>query len=186
MAAIRRFTCSDGSGSVTARVELFPAEHDAGGSEPWEIVDGTGQYATLRGKGTWRSVSVSGNQEDPITLTFQIYWTGVVAFDAVPPTVSVKRVTLKQRSKSAYLVQLRLSASDDNPSNAISYVVTLLGSNGNRHTVYTSKAPEMPGPKTISFTAHAAAGTKSLRAAIAVSDPLGNKRTVTHLLSLHR
>ena len=184
LAAIRRFTCDDGSGSIDARVELFPDEHSVGASEPWEIIGGTGQYATLRGKGTWKTLSVSGNENDPTTITFQTQWTGLVAFDATPPTVTVTKVTVKQRSKSSYAVQLHLTAKDDNQANAISYLVTLPGTSNTRLTVYTSKAPETPGPKTVFFAAHTTART--IRAAITVTDPLGNKRTLSRTITLHR
>ncbi len=46
--ALRRFTCA-GGGDFSARIAPLPAEH--GGTGTWQIVDGTGPLAGLRGKG---------------------------------------------------------------------------------------------------------------------------------------
>ena len=49
--ARRRFTCADGSGSITLHVLDAPSC----GRRDWSIVEGTGQYAGLRGRGTVRA-----------------------------------------------------------------------------------------------------------------------------------
>jgi hypothetical protein len=60
--ALRQFTCSDGSGTITAQKlvvqsdALYTHEEDV-----WSIVEGTGRYSTLRGKGTAVSDVVSGD-----------------------------------------------------------------------------------------------------------------------------
>jgi hypothetical protein len=47
----RRFACADGSGSITLRIGSPDGES---GDSIWSILEGTGQYASLRGKGTVR------------------------------------------------------------------------------------------------------------------------------------
>jgi hypothetical protein len=46
----RRYTCSDGTGSLTLVERNFGGSGDTGGFE-WMIVEGSGGYADLRGKG---------------------------------------------------------------------------------------------------------------------------------------
>ena len=68
-----RFMCADGSGSITLqfRPELWDPH--------WSIVEGTGQYAGLRGRGTVRQ------EWTAYSITFQ----GFVAEDAVAPTIAL-------------------------------------------------------------------------------------------------
>jgi len=51
--ALRTFTCAGSGATFTARVGRLPAEH--GGSGTWQITEGTGALADLRGKGTGRA-----------------------------------------------------------------------------------------------------------------------------------
>ena len=90
----RVHTCDDGSGSFTAYMPSVRGEH--GGSGEWQIVEGTGAYATLRGVGTYRGTLISGDPNDFVTISYRTEWQGVVGFDADPPTV--EKVTATVRS----------------------------------------------------------------------------------------
>ena len=49
-----RYTCSDGSGSLTLAMTNREAVYGGGiGRGEWTIVEGSGRYASLRGKGTY-------------------------------------------------------------------------------------------------------------------------------------
>jgi subtilisin family serine protease len=85
VSSIRRFACSDRSGSITVRVDRFPAEHVLGGHGAWTILAGTGRYVHLQGRGTWTTVSVSGEPLNPATTHFRTIWRGVAAS---PPAAS--------------------------------------------------------------------------------------------------
>jgi hypothetical protein len=73
------FACAGSTDSFTAQVSPTPAEH--GGTGSWKIVAGKGALATLRGKGTWTSVRLSGSDADPASITFRSTWHGVTDFD---------------------------------------------------------------------------------------------------------
>jgi hypothetical protein len=91
---LRQFTCSDGSGSITARKVVVSANaqftHEQG---DWMIVEGTGRYATLRGKGTSVLDTISGDPADHISTRFNETWVGVIDFDVTPPKVSISQAS---------------------------------------------------------------------------------------------
>jgi hypothetical protein len=110
--ALRKFTCAGSSGGFTARVGRLPAED--GGSGTWQIVEGSGPLADLRGKGIWSSVRLGGNPTDPATITFRSTWKGVADLDAAPPTVAAQKRSAQKlrRPKGAYRVRLVLTLND--------------------------------------------------------------------------
>jgi len=124
--ATRRFTCA-GGGDFTATVRPLPAEH--GGSGTWQIIDGTGPLADLRGKGTFLSTLVSGHLDDPATIVFRSTWTGVADFDVDPPKVTLNAATVRKlkRPVGTYTVRLALSFAD-NGGGPISYVLQIVDS----------------------------------------------------------
>jgi hypothetical protein len=174
--AVRRYSCGDGSGSITAHIEMFPAEHVLGSSEPWRIVAGTGLYAKLRGKGMWTSLSVNGDQSNPASLTFRTEWRGVVDFDNVAPLLSVSKASARKlaRPRGVYLLRLSLSAHDDVDGNAVFWKLNVR----TRSFGLASKAGKTSsGTVVVSMRVHPARGTRKLLIEIAASDPVGNKRT---------
>jgi hypothetical protein len=90
----RLYTCDDGSGTLTTFqedwFELKPPFTDT-----WRISTGTGRYADLRGKGTFRGELLSSNHEDPLSVRYRATFTGVVDFDAVAPTARVVRLHVR-------------------------------------------------------------------------------------------
>jgi hypothetical protein len=111
LTAVRRFTCS-GGGDFTARLGSLRAEH--GGTGNWTIMGGSGPLADLRGMGTFTSVRLNGNQDDPASITFRSTWDGFAAFDVLAPTVSIASASIRKlaRPSGAWRV-VALVAVDD-------------------------------------------------------------------------
>ena len=180
LSAFRLYTCNDGSGTVTAHIDLFPDEHAVGLKDTWKIVEGTGDFAKLRGKGTWMSLSVGGNPSDPATITFRSVLSGVVDFDDAAPSVTIGRVTVKKLtgSRRGYVVRIPFSAQDDN---AVSYRLELR--NGLR--VLVSKIGNVAsGMARPSLRILPPRGVRKVTLAVTASDAVGNERTVARSVKL--
>lgn len=178
----RQFTCSDGSGSVTARQQVLRTDLVTFLEGDWQIAEGTGRYATLRGKGTF-ATALSGNPIDPATRTFRETWRGVVDFDDTPPTVAISRASAERlrRPAGAYRIRIGISARDGSAANAVSYRIAVRS--GGRELA--SKSGETTsGTASTVFRVRPNKNLRSLRLVIVASDPLGNERTVTRSLRL--
>jgi hypothetical protein len=112
--AVRRFRCTGSADEFTARIKPVPAEH--GGNGSWQIVEGAGALANLRGKGTWTSVRLSGTDGDPRTITYRSSWQGVVDFDVSPPATSVTKATARKLRKPKGAYQLTFALAFDEPA----------------------------------------------------------------------
>jgi hypothetical protein len=179
LAAVRRFTCANGD-SITLRVVDFPSEHELGAHGDWKIIDGSGQYATLRGKGTWTSVSVSGDQADPATVTFRTTSEGIADFDAVAPAITISQASLRKLGGTprTFLLRVAFSARDDVAENAVSYKLTIRAGS----QLLATRTGQTAKPVSASMRVHAS----KVVVTVVVTDPLGNERTVTRALRLAR
>jgi hypothetical protein len=91
---LRRFTCGDGSDSITARKWLLGMDEASGYEEGfWKIVEGSGRYETLRGIGNY--VSVHCGTGDLEGATFET-WDGVADFDDSPPLLAVSSLRVSK------------------------------------------------------------------------------------------
>jgi hypothetical protein len=177
---LRRFACSDGSGSITARKFVLSANaqftHEEG---VWAIVEGTGPYSTLRGKGTYVNDFVSGNPADHITTTFRETWRGVIDFDVRPPDVSISQASAKRlrRPKGAYSIRIAFSARDGSEGNMVSYSISVSG-----YPVYRSGRTS--GTVSTTFRVRPSPRVRRLRLVVVASDPVGNETRVTRQLRL--
>jgi hypothetical protein len=180
LSAFRRYTCDDGSGTVTAHIDLFPDEHAVGLSDTWKIVEGTGDYAKLRGQGTWKSVSVGGDPGNPASITFRSVLTGVVDFDDAAPSVSLGRVTAKKLagSRRGYVVRIPFSAQDDN---AVSYRLEL---RDRLHVLVSKIGTVAAGMAPPSLRIVPPRGVRRVTLALTASDAVGNERTVARSVKL--
>jgi hypothetical protein len=112
----RRFTCADGSGSITLRLGASGPEWTGDGD--WSIVEGTGQYAALRGRGAFRGEG--GFSISTFHSTFQ----GFVDADAVPPTIALAATASKVKgTKNLYMILLALALRDNVEDNPVNYTV---------------------------------------------------------------
>jgi hypothetical protein len=178
--ALRQFTCSDGSGSITARKFVLRADaqftHEEG---VWAIVAGAGRYSTLRGKGTYVSDVVSGDPANHITTTFREIWRGVIDFDVTPPKVSISRASAKRlrRPKGTYSIRVAFTTQD---TNAVSYAMTVSGSG-----VYVRRTGTKSSFSTV-FRVRPNKPAPRLLLVIRASDPVGNETRVARQLRLPR
>jgi hypothetical protein len=180
---LRQFTCNDGSGSITARKVVLRANaqftHEEG---VWAIVEGTGRYSTLRGKGTTVNDFVSGDPADHITTSFREAWSGVIDFDVTPPEVSISQASAKQlrRPKGAYSVRVAISARDGSEGNAVSYAITVSGSG-----VFVRRSGTMTsGTVSTTFRVRPGKRVRRLQLVVVASDPVGNETKVARQLRL--
>ena len=180
--ARRRFRCVDGA-DFTALVSPLPAEH--GGIGVWQIVDGTGRLADLRGKGTFTSTRVDGRSDDPATITFRSTWEGVADFDVEPPSLAIAKASAKKlrRPKGTYTARITFSLADA-VGGPVSYQLELNDLRTHRGLVFrigTATAPD------VSLTARVKPSPRSrtLQVKLSASDVVGNTATVTGALRLH-
>jgi hypothetical protein len=181
--ARRQFTCSDGSGSITAEKfvrradALFTHEEDV-----WAIVEGTGRYSTLRGKGTAVSDVVSGDPADHITTTFREIWRGVIDFDVTPPEVNSFRASTERlpRPKGTYSIRVAFAARDGSEGNAVSYAITASG-----FGVFLRRSGTITaGTVSTTFRVRAAKRVRRLQLLVVASDPVGNETRIARQLTL--
>lgn len=169
--ALRLFSCT-GGGDFTAKVWPLPAEH--GGSGSWQIVAGTGPLANLRGDGTFTSVRLSGNTDDPATITFQSSWDGVAALDITPPTIDLKSATARKltRPRNAYKIRIVLSLIDtDGP---VSYILQLIDPRNPTSPLASKVGQTTTGTATLSFRIRLPQRTHIVRIKIDANDAVGN------------
>ena len=185
-AAIRRYTCDDGSGSLTLSIANLPYEHTAPFAAGWTIMNGTGRYEGLRGKGTYKGEILGGTPADPLTIVFRTTSQGFADADAVAPTIAIPtaKATKLHRPAGAYLIQLVLSLKDDIDGNPVAYTLRTTGgglelSNRTGQTVSGSASITLrirPASKRV----------RSVRLQLTATDPVGNETTSARTLKLPR
>lgn len=174
-----RFTCSDGSGSVTVLALR--------GNTAWRIVDGSGSYADLRGSGWMRGEALPCENCDPVSGstpwrgTFQ----GVVDRDAVAPTLALSsvRATKLPRTSGAYALRLRITLRDNVEDNPVSY--TLRASAGGRELARRFGTARTKAVS-LRLRIRPHAGARTIRLQLTGMDPVGNEVSVSRALSLPR
>jgi hypothetical protein len=176
---LRSLTCSDGSGTGTVQVGPFTAEEALGGSGSWTIVDGTGRYATLRGRGTWGTVE-PGDYHESSGRTFRTALNGVAAFDVVAPAIVIRRSTVT-RNSGARLLELAFSAPDDHEANVVSYRVT---THAGRHVLAESEGTTVGHAVTVTQRIRPANGTRRITVVITATDAVGNLRRLARAVRL--
>jgi len=181
--ALRKFTCAGSSGGFIARVGRLPAEH--GGSGTWQIVEGSGPLADLRGKGTWSSVRLGGNPTDPATITFRSTWKGVADLDAAPPTVAAQKRSAQKlrRPKGAYRVRLVLTLNDV-AGNAVSYTLAVIDPRRPYDWLATKSGTTSSGSAAFSLRVRPAKRTRILQLKVDAADAVGNTTAYATTLRL--
>jgi hypothetical protein len=188
-AVTRSYTCGDGSGTMTMRSTTPAAEHETEGGGSWRILGGTGDYAALRGKGTWASARLAGDPADWSTVVFRSALTGIADLDDVAPRIVISRAsaTKLRRPAGTYLVRIGFSAGDDVEANVVSYVAELDAELPGTTRLLASRAgTTASAPVTLAFRIRPPKGVRSVRIRIVASDPLDNQRTVVRRLTLRR
>jgi hypothetical protein len=178
-AGSRVFTCSDGSGTFTAKFN-GELEHVAGFDGPWLIFAGSGKYATLRGKGLGKVDTNQGGDTPPVI--FSDTWTGEVDFDATAPTGSITavKVTHPRFARGRWSTKVTFSARDNVEANSVSFSATATA--GNFFATKTGTVTAGIGSFTLTF--RPAKSTRLLRIQIQLSDPWGNETTIRKTVRL--
>jgi hypothetical protein len=111
---LRRYTCSDRSGSLTLAEE---------GNGKWTIVEGSGSYWDLRGAGSYSYELLS---EYPPAEVYRTTYRGLVAqMDTVAPSVAFTSAsaTKLRRPAGSYSIRVALSIRDDVEGSTVAYAL---------------------------------------------------------------
>ena len=179
----RRYTCGDGSGSLTLVQEMFE-EHKSPWVNTWRIVAGTGRYADLRGRGSYEGEFLSGDPDIVLTVVFRSTFRGLVDFDSVAPaiTVSKARITKLTRPARTYVIHLALSVRDRNTT---SYVVKAIPEGG-EIPVAAKSGKTTSGKVGLTFRLRLSRSVRVLVFEISATDEVGNVIGRDALLKLPR
>jgi hypothetical protein len=183
LTVLRRFTCDDGTGSFTAFLPNVRAEHGARVGR-WQIVDGSGKYASLRGVGTYASVRLSGDPEDFLSITFRSTWSGTVDFDTVAPSIGVTaRATKLRRPARTYTLQVALNVPNEAPEARLPYRLDVMAGG---YLLASKVGASTNGRAATTLRIRPGRSTRRVRLNVEVTDPVGNKSSTTRTITLPR
>ena len=113
------YTCTDGSGSLTLKIGSDRARSESG----WTIVEGSGRYAGLRGKGTSSSETLDGDDPFALVVPFRATLQGFADADAVAPNLAFTSASAtKLRGAGGwYTIRVAVSLRDDVEGNTVAY-----------------------------------------------------------------
>jgi hypothetical protein len=193
------YTCSDGSGSLTFR---FMPPGDSG---EWTIVEGSGRYASLRGKGKY-SVENLG-LGDFATWEFRAKLQGVVDWgaepdqpedgdtvaptnaDTVAPTIAIAsaRAAKLRRPAGAYSIRVALALRDDVEGNTVAYMLRVTQTRAHRLIVLASKeGTTASGSVSTMLRVVPGKRVRTVQLRLSASDPVGNEMSIARSLKLPR
>jgi hypothetical protein len=180
------FECDDGSGSVTLST-LGWYEGAGLWSSGWHIVEGSGSYVGLQGRGSMQGgVLDSGETSSPWSRweTWRSSFQGVVDRDTVAPAIAFSRAKAEKlpRSAGSYTLRLGIGLRDDVSDNTVSYTVRVTTPRGIElaRRIGTTTA----GGFSLTLLIRPPAGTRTVRLALTGVDPVGNATSVRRLLRL--
>ena len=167
------YTCSDGSGSLTFRFTSPTG---------WTIVEGSGRYGSLRGKGTYDVDTLALG--DSATWEFRAKLQGFVDADAVAPTLAFTSAsaTRQRRTPGAYTVRVAFSLRDDIDGNTVSYRLSV---GGDPWAVASGSTASGSASATL-LVFPSSKRARSVQLQLTGSDPLGNEVSITRSLKLPR
>ena len=195
-----RLTCADGTGGLTLSVV---------DEVRWQIVDGSGSYAGLRGGGTLRSGEALGSPSyaEGSLVTWRGTLVGVVDWgaepdqpedgnavaptnaDTVAPTIAIAsaRAAKLRRPAGAYSIKVALAVRDDIEGNTVAYVLRVTQTRAHRLIVLASKEGTTASGS-VSMTLRVVPGKRvqTLQLRVSGSDPVGNEVSLVRPLKLPR
>ena len=175
----RRFTCSDGSGSVTARMWLMGMDEGARFEEGvWRIVAGTGVYTTLRGMGAYTRALVDGEGG----ATAREVWAGDADFDAVAPRVGISAISVGRAvaRDGSHVVLVALTAKDGEHGSGVDFIVSAR----NRFLLAAKSGRIVSGAAAVALRVRPGTGGRTIRLKVEATDRVGNATTVVRTLTL--
>jgi hypothetical protein len=194
-AGARRYTCADGSGSLTLSISRLDAEYATGASGEWAIVDGSGSYEDLRGKGTYTGELLGGNPADFSTpIVFRTIARGLADADPTPPSLAITSAsaTKLRRPAGAYSIHVTFSLRDDVEGNPVAYSLSAKSgprNPGNRRLFELASKEGSTAFGTVSTKLRVFPSSKRVRSVqlqLSASDPNGNEVSITRRLKLPR
>jgi hypothetical protein len=169
---VARFTCDDGTGSLTVSIgQVFIPPWN----NTWRILDGSGSYEGLRGKG---SMQLEPLEEGPRGATWRSTFQGVVDRDAVAPTITLSSAsaTKLRRPAGTYALRLGIGLRDDVADNPVSYTVRASGPGGRElaRSFGTTSAEAV----SVKLRIRPIGGARTVRLQITAEDPVGNEVSI--------
>lgn len=189
-AGIRRYMCDDGSGSLTLKISNPGNEYRTGAQGDWAIVEGSGRYENLRGRGTYVGELLSG---DPARLletpmVFRTRAQGFADADAIPPSIAVTSASAsKLRGPPqipAYRIRVAFSLRDDVVGNPVAYRLKVTQG---RIEIARKEGTTTAGSASVSLRIEPfRKGVRSVGVHVHASDPVGNEQLLSRSLRLPR
>jgi hypothetical protein len=177
-----RFVCADGSGSIALRIGNPDGEW---GSSDWSILEGTGQYASLRGRGTTRWEALDDYwYGGPFHATFQ----GVAAADAVAPTIALAstKASRVKGKKGVYTIPVALQIRDDVEDNPVTYKVIVRRESGAGPWLASKSGEAIGGVSFELRVRRPNARVRALLIRVTAMDPVGNASSLDIRVKLPR
>ena len=175
----RRYTCTDGSGGLTL------TEWGAPGRGEWTIVEGSGRYAGLRGKGSWREEELG---DDPDVVVLRTTMQGVADYDAVAPSIAFTSASASKlrspRDVPAYRIRVAFALRDDVEGNPVAYKLKVTQG---RVEIAGKEGTTASGSASVSLRVEPfRKGVRGLGVHLRAWDPIGNEQVVSRVLTLPR
>ena len=175
----REHTCDDGSGTITVFLPVVRGEH--GGRGSWQITEGTGTYATLRGSGTYIGEILSGNPDDFASITYRTTWTGRVDFDATAPVLGViATATNLKLPRRTYLLRITLAVRNEALGAPVAY--SLSATSGG--LVALRKGVTTSGRASLTLTIRPPRTVRAVQLVVTATDPIGNESSTRRAIRL--
>ena len=185
----RRYTCSDGSGSLTLGERTWPS-----GRSEWTIVEGSGRHADLRGKGnhSWEQLS-----EGPPAWVYRTTLRGFADVDVAAPSVAFTSASATKlnrlRPAGEYEVRVTLSLRDDVEGNTVAYRLRVM--EGARSHPFDRPRRELASDEgrsasgSVSTSLRVYPSSRQVRNVVlllSASDPVGNEVSLVRVVKLPR
>jgi hypothetical protein len=166
---------------------LTLAERARGGEGgEWTVVEGSGRYADLRGKGTHSREVLS---EYPPAGVYRTTFQGLAATDAVAPSAAVTSVSASKlrRFPGEYEIRVTLSLRDDVEGNAVAYRLSVTQTRLHRLIELASTAGSTAtGPVSKTLRIVPGKRVRTVQLQLSGSDPVGNEVSIARSLKLPR
>jgi hypothetical protein len=154
-------------------------------TDVWSIVAGTGRYTDLRGRGNFHGEILTRNGDDPLAITFRSVMRGLVAFDAVAPTIAVStaKATKLPRPAGTYSIRVAFLLRDNEPQARLSYFVAVEPGAGGVYLAQ-KKGSTTNGRVTATLRIKPTKGLGTVQLHLRAEDSVGNWRWLTRRLKL--
>lgn len=177
----RQFRCDDGTGTLTVSISRWEY-YGPPFNTTWQILDGSGSYANLRGRGSLQGEMLSHEGFAAWRSTLE----GTADRDAVAPSIDIPRATATKlpRPSGAYSIRLALALRDNVEENPVSYRLRVTaGGTELARKLGMAKAETVPLALRV---VRPSAKVKAIRLAVTASDPVGNATSLHRVVKLPR